>query len=331
MSEVLSQSEIDALLNALSEGDEEVAKSNTPQKVRAYDFRRPNKFSKGHLISLSNIYEHFARSLASYLSGNIHMVVDAKVLSSEQLTFDEFLRSLPYPSILGVVNMQPLVGSALIEMAPTLAYIIIECLLGGQGKGVVLRNHDLTEIEQKIITSRMLKITELMEEAWTETFSLTPQLTALETNPQFAQIVAPNEMVVLITLEVNVSESTGLLNICLPYVVIKPILDNLDALYLFASAEEKLSDEDAAVVRKRIEQTEVSVRAFVGGTKISVQEFLALELGDVIPLNQHIQGMMSVYVGKYLKFMAVPGLSGDRLAVQIVDVIRDGGGDTHGQ
>jgi flagellar motor switch protein FliM len=179
MAEVLSQSEIDALLNALSDGEEEVVASAPPQKVRVYDFRRPNKFSKAQLISLSNIYEHFARSLASYLSGNIHMVVDAKVLSAEQLTFDEFIRSLPYPSILGVVSMHPLVGSALIEMAPTLAYAIVECLLGGQGQDVVLRNHDLTEIEQNIITSRMIKITALMEEAWTETFDLQPRLSAL--------------------------------------------------------------------------------------------------------------------------------------------------------
>ncbi|MCL1917698.1 MAG: flagellar motor switch protein FliM [Peptococcaceae bacterium] len=323
MAEVLSQSEIDALLNAISDGDEEAVIAAPPQKLRAYDFRRPNKFSKAQLISLTNIYEHFSRSLATYLSGDINTVVGAKVLSTEQLTFDEFIRSLPYPSILGMVTMTPLVGSALIEMAPTLAFGIVECLLGGQGQTVTVRNRELTEIEQNIIMNRMTKITALMEDSWEETFDLQPQLSGMETNPQFAQIVAPNEMVIVVTIEVSVGESQGMLNVCLPHVVMKPILEKLNTLFLFSSEEEKLSEEDAAAVRKKIEQAKVTMRAFVGETQISVQEFLALELGDVVQLNQHIGERMTVYVGDYLKFMAVPGLAGENLAVQIVDVIHD--------
>jgi len=323
MAEVLSQSEIDALLNAISDGDEEAAIAVPQQKVRTYDFRRPNKFSKAQLISLTNIYEHFSRSLATYLSGDVQTVVEAKVLSTEQLTFDEFIRSLPYPSILAMVNMTPLVGSALIEMAPTLAFSIVECLLGGQGQTVTVRNRELTEIEQKIIMNRMIKITSLMEESWEETFVLQPQLFGMETNPQFAQIVAPNEMVIVVTIEVSVGESTGVLNVCLPFIVMKPILEKLNTLFLFSSEEEKLSEEDAALVRKRIEQAQITVRAFVGETQISVQEFLALELGDVVQLNQRIGEKMTVYVGDYLKFMAIPGMAGKNLAVQIVDVIYD--------
>jgi flagellar motor switch protein FliM len=146
-------------------------------------------------------------------------------------------------------------------------------------------------------------------------------------SPIVTSIVTRTTISLGATIEVTIGESAGLLNICLPYIVMKPILEKLSTLYLFASEEEELSEEDATIVRNKIEQAKVTVRAFVGETHISVQDFLALELGDVVQLDQHILGNLSVYVGDYLKFKAVPGLAGDRLAVQIVDVIHEAGGD----
>jgi len=325
MADILSQSEIDALLSALSsDGAQEVIISGPQAKIRAYDFRRPNKFSKAQLTSLINIYEQFSRSLANYLSGNLHTVVDAKVLTAEQVTFDEFTRSLPYPSILGIFSMTPLEGSALIELAPALAFIMVERLLGGSGFGAV-RNRDLTEIEQKIITSRLQKVVGLMEEAWGETYSLRPQFLVTETNPQFAQIVAPNEMVVVIIIEVKIAESTGVINICLPYIVMKPILDKLNTLLLFSSEEEKLSEEELGFVRQNIEQAKVPFKAYIGQANITVQDLLTLERGDVIPLDKHIRELLPVFVGDFKKFRAAPGLSGNRLAVQIAEIIYEGG------
>lgn len=326
MGEVLSQAEIDALLNALSDGtvDEETIKMSSPQKIRVYDFKRPNKFSKGHLNSLLNIHENFCRSLATFLAGNLHTAVDSKVLSTEQVTYDEFTRSLPYPSILGIFNMLPLEGSALIELSPSLAFIMVERLLGGQGTEIA-KNRDLTEIERKIITSRLSKIVQLIGEAWAEIFEIEPQFVDMETNSQFTQIVAPNEMVVVITMEVKIADSRGMINICLPYIVMKPILDKLNNLLLFSSQGKVISPEEKELIRQKIEWAKVPMKVFMGRTQITVQDLLHLEQGDVIPLNQGIKEALAVYVGEYMKFKGMPGLSGNKMAVQIVEVINKGG------
>lgn len=326
MGEVLSQAEIDALLNALSDGsvDEETIKLSTPQKIRVYDFKRPNKFSKGHLNSLLNIHENFCRSLATYLAGNLHAAVDAKVLSTEQVTYDEFTRSLPYPTILGIFNMLPLEGSALIELSPSLAFIMVDRLLGGQGFETA-KNRDLTEIERKIIASRLARIVQLIGEAWVDIFEVSPHLTDMETNSQFTQIVAPNEMVVVITMEVKIADSKGMINICLPYIVVKPILDKLNNLLLFSSEGKVISPEERQLIKEKIEWAKVPMKVFMGRTQITVQDLLYLERGDVIPLNQGIKEPLAVFVGEFMKFKGVPGLFGNKMAVQITEVITKGG------
>ncbi|NLI94178.1 MAG: flagellar motor switch protein FliM [Peptococcaceae bacterium] len=326
MGEVLSQAEIDALLHALSDGsvDEETIKMSTPQKIRVYDFKRPNKFSKGHLNSLLNIHENFCRALATFLAGNLHAAVDATVLSTEQVTYDEFTRSLPYPTILGIFGMSPLEGSALIELSPSLAFIMVDRLLGGQGLEQV-KKRDLTEIERKIIASRLARIVQIFGEAWIEIFDVHPQLLDMETNSQFTQIVAPNEMVVVITMEVKIAESKGMINICLPYIVMKPILDKLNNLLLFSSGGKVISQEERQLIREKIEWAKVPMKVFMGRTLITVQDLLHLERGDVIPLNQGIKEPLSVYVGEFMKFKGVPGLYGNKMAVQITEVITKGG------
>ncbi|RNC29559.1 MAG: Flagellar motor switch protein FliM [Candidatus Dichloromethanomonas elyunquensis] len=326
MGEVLSQAEIDALLHALSDGsvDEESIKMSNPQKIRVYDFKRPNKFSKGHLNSLLNIYENFCRALATYLAGNLHAAVDATVLSTEQVTYDEFTRSLPYPTILGIFGMTPLEGSALIELSPSLAFIMVDRLLGGQGLEQI-KKRDLTEIERKIIASRLARIVQIIGEAWTEIFEIRPKLTDMETNSQFTQIVAPNEMVVVVTMEVKIADSKGMINVCLPYIVMKPILDKLNNLLLFSSEGKMISTEERQLIREKIEWAKVPMKVFMGRTYITVQDLLHLERGDVIPLNQGIKEPLSVYVGHLMKFKGVPGLYGNKMAVQITEVITKGG------
>lgn len=326
MGEVLSQAEIDALLNALSSGsvDEETIKMSSPQKIRVYDFKRPNKFSKGHLNSLLNIHENFCRALATYLAGNMHVAVEAKVLTTEQITYDEFIRSMPYPTILGIYNMLPLEGNALLEITPALAFIMVDRLLGGQGSENI-KNRDLTEIERKIIMSKLKRIVQLIGEAWTEIFEVKSELINMETNPQFTQIVAPNEMVVVSTMEVKIAEARGMISICLPYIVIKPILDKLNTLFLFSSGVKVITPEEKERIKQKIEWARVPLKVFIGKTQITVQELLHLERGDVIPLNQGIKEALAVYVGDFIKFKGMPGLAGSKMAVQITEVITKGG------
>lgn len=326
MGDVLSQAEIDALLSALSEGqvDAEEIKTTKPQKrIRVYDFKRPNKFSKDQIHSLQNIHDNFCRALTTYFSGHLHSVIETKVLSIEQITYDEFIRSLPSPTILGIFTMEPLEGTLLLEISPTLVFTIVDRLLGGIGQGTE-KNRDLTEIERTIIDRRLAQIVSLFGEAWNEVYKVNPQFAALETNPQFTQIVAPNEMVVLVTLEIRIAETVGMINVCLPYLVLEPILDKLSTFFLFATQAKVTSPEQVESIRRKIEWAKVDITTFLGHTEIAVRDLLELAPGDVIPLTQEVKGSLPVYVGNFMKFRGIPGLHGEHLAVKLTEVVEEG-------
>jgi len=327
MGDVLSQAEIDALLSALSDGQvdaEEMKTNKTQKRIRVYDFKRPNKFSKDQIHSLQNIYENYCRGLTTYFSGNLHSVIESRVLSIEQITYDEFIRSLPNPTVLGLYSLNPLEGTVLMEMSPALAFTIVDRLLGGQGE-VVETNRELTEIERTIVEHRLTQIIGLTGEAWVEVYELNPQFVSMETNPQFTQIVAPNEMVVLITLEVKVGEAVGIINICMPYLVLEPILDKLSTFFLFSTQAKVTSPEQVQAIRRKIEWAMVDMIAFLGHSEILVRDLLDLSPGDVIPLNQAVKDPLPIYVGEFMKFRSIPGLNGEHLAVQITEIVEEGG------
>lgn len=328
MGDVLSQAEIDALLSALSDGQvdvEEMKTTKTQKRIRVYDFKRPNKFSKDQIHSLQNIYENYCRGLTTYFSGHLHSVIDSKVLSIEQITYDEFIRSLPNPTVLGLYSMHPLEGTVLMEVSPMLAFTIVDRLFGGQGLSVE-KNRDLTEIERTIMEHRLTQIIELTGEAWAEVYKLTPQFVAMETNPQFTQIVAPNEMILLVTLEVRIGEAAvGMINVCMPYLVLEPILDKLSTFFLFSTEAKETSPEQTEAIRKKIERAKVDLVAFLGRSEILVRDLLDLAEGDVIPLNQSVKNELPIYVGNFMKFKSVPGLHAEHLAVQITEIVQEGG------
>lgn len=325
MGDVLSQSEIDALLNALSEGQvsaEEIKTTKTQKKIRVYDFKRPNKFSKDQIHSLQNIHDNFCRALTTYFSAHLHAVIETRVLSIEQITYDEFIRSLPNPTILGIFTLEPLEGTLLLEISPSLAFTMIDRLLGGLGQGTE-KNRDLTEIERTIVERRLIQMISLFGEAWDEVYKLNPQFVALETNPQFTQIVAPNEMIVLVTLEIKIAEAMGMINVCLPYLVLEPILDKLSTYFLFSTQAKVTTPEQVDAIRRKIEWAKVELTVFLGQTEIAVQELLDLAPGDVIPLNQGVKSALPVYVGQFMKFRGVPGLHGEHLAIKLTEIVEE--------
>jgi flagellar motor switch protein FliM len=327
MGDVLSQAEIDALLSALSDGQvdaEEMKTTKTQKRIRVYDFKRPNKFSKDQIHSLQNIYDNFCRGLTTYFSGNLHSIIESKVLSIEQITYDEFIRSLPNPTILGLFSLNPLEGTVLMEMSPTLAFTVVDRLLGGQGQAGE-KNRDLTEIERTIVEHRLTQIIDLTKEAWSEIFELVPQFITMETNPQFTQIVAPNEMIVLVTLEVRVGEAVGMINLCMPYLVLEPILGKLSTFFLFSTQAKVTSPEQVQAIRRKIEWAKVDMVAFLGHSEILVRDLLDLAKGDVIPLNQSVKDPLPIFVGEFMKFKSVPGLHGEHLAVQLTEIVKEGG------
>ena len=215
--DVLSQSEIDQLLSALSTGvvsAEEMKVEEKQKKVKVYDFKRPDKFSKDQIRTLYMLHENFARLLNTYLSTNLRTLVNISVASVEQLAYEEFIRSLSNPSVIGIFNMSPLKGNVIFEINPNIAFSIIDRLFGGEGT-VINKIRTLTDIEETIIRKVITKSLDNLQEAWRHVVNTEPRLEVIETNPQFTQIVPPNDMVVIVTLQTQIGQVEGLINICI--------------------------------------------------------------------------------------------------------------------
>ena len=237
MNEVLSQDEIDQLLMAISSGDtdtEEFKPVNDTRKIKIYDFKRPDKFSKEQIRTVSIMHETFARLTTTALSAQLRSMAHVHVASVDQLTYEEFIRSIPTPTTLAVINMDPLKGNAILEIDPAITFSIIDRLFGGQGQAAKVQR-DLTDIEQSVMEGIIVRILANMREAWTQVIDLRPRLGQIETNPQFAQIVPPSEMVVLVTLETKIGEEEGMMNFCIPYITIEPIISKLSSQFWFSS------------------------------------------------------------------------------------------------
>lgn len=327
MADILSQSEIDALLAALSTGTidvEEVKSEEQRKKVKTYDFRRPNKFSKDQVRTLVMLHENFARLLSTSLSTYLRTVVRAEVASVDQLTYEEFTKSLQNPTTMNILSLKPLEGNIVFEFSPNLAFAIIDRLLGGSGS-TVERPRELTDIEQTVIKRVVQKTFSNIKEAWSVVADLTPSYEGIEMNPLFTQIVPPTDMVILITLEVRISDTRGLMNICFPFAVLEPLLDHLNAQFWFASSKKASTEASLAALQNRLSMARVQLTVELGRTAITVQELLSLSCGDVIQLEQTVKQPLIARVGQNEKFLAFPGLSGSKLAIQIHQVLQEGG------
>lgn len=321
MTEVLSQDEIDQLLTAISSGDvetEEVHQATEQRKIKIYDFKRPDKFSKEQIRTVSIMHETFARLTTTSLSAQLRSLVQVHVASVDQLTYEEFIRSIPNPTTLAVINMDPLKGSAILEIDPAITFSIIDRLFGGKGESAKV-SRDLTDIEQSVMEGIIVRILGNMREAWSQVIDLRPRLGQIETNPQFAQIVPPTEMVVLVTLETKVGEVEGMMNFCIPYLTIEPIISKLSAQYWYSSVRRGTTTENLNILRERLSTVDINVVAEIGNMNLTVREVLSLSRGDVVRLPDVRSGdPMVLKVGNQPKFLCKPGVVGKKLAVQII-------------
>ncbi|TGK48196.1 flagellar motor switch protein FliM [Leptospira bouyouniensis] len=326
MTEILSQDEIDALLNAISSGEvseDEYSSVGEQKKVKIYDFKRPDKFSKDQIRTLQMMHETFARLATTGLSAQLRALVVVHVASVDQLTYEEFIRSIPNPTTLAVINMDPLRGSAILEIDPSISFTIIDRLFGGKGDSSKV-NRELSDIELSVMEGIIVRILGNLRESWSTVIDLRPRLGNIETNPQFAQVVPPNDMVVLITLETKVGEVEGMTNLCIPYITIEPIINKLSAQYWYSSIRKGEVDENRAVIQERLDQVKIPLISEVGSVDISLNDLMNLHVGDVIKLeNTPIKTDLMVKVGDRSKFKATPGRVGNRLAIQIGDSIED--------
>lgn len=324
--EVLSQNEIDSLLSAISSGEmnaDELKKEEKEQKIRVYDFKRALRFSKDQVRSLSRIHDNYARLLTTYFSAQLRTYVNISVASVDQIPYEEFIRSVPKMTILNIYSVQPLDGRILMEVNPNIAYGMLDRVLGGKGSSIN-KVENLTEIESMLMSQLFEKATVSMQEAWSSLIEIDPVLEEFEVNPQFLQMVAPNETVIVVSLNTTIGEASGMINICIPHIVLEPIIPNLSVHYWMQTSTKERDPEAYEKLTKNIQSAEVEAKAILGETTISIQQLLDLGEDDVISLNQTIDQPLQFEINNEPKFLVQPGKIKNKMSVQVLEEIKGG-------
>ena len=324
MADVLSQSEIDNLLKALSSGEVDVdeMKDVEDKPVKNYDFARPSKFSKEHLRTLEIIFEHYGRLLSTNLPVYLRKNIQVEVVNSDAVTYSEFANSLSNPMLLGVINFAPLKGNILLEMATNIGYAMVDRMLGGLGEPLA-KAREFSEIELLIIERLLTVCVNLLREPWKNVVELSPRLERIETNSQFAQIISPSEMIAIITINIKIGDVEGLMNVCLPYITLDLVMDKLNTKFWYSSQQEKEEISYSNMVENLLEKAPIPVKAVLGNSSFSISDFAGLHIGDIIRLDTKVEDELSIYVGSMRKFTALPGVSGDNYAVRVTSIIRE--------
>lgn len=324
MSDVLSQEEIDRLLNALDSGelDADDMKEKDERQIKDYDFARPSKFAKDHLKTLEFIFEHFGRLLSTNLPGYLRKNVQIEVMNSEAITYFEFTNALSNPVLLGIVDFAPLEGNILIELAASLGYAIVDRLLGGRGVPLD-RSREFSEIELILLEKIVSVCTNLLVEPWASVTAIEPRLERIETNSQFAQIVSPSEMTAIVTMNVTIGEVEGLMNVCIPFSCVESVVDKLNTKFWYSTMQASNNDSYREIIESTLSRAKIPVRAVLGKSTVSVNDFINLQMGDIIRLNSKVDEELDVYVGSIKKFKALPGAAGDSYAVRVVSIVEE--------
>lgn len=323
MGDILSQSEIDALLKQLNSGeyDANELQDTAEKKVTVYDFARPAKFSKDHLRTLVNIFEHYGRLLSTNLPGYLRKNVQVEVMNSEAVIYSEFMNALSNPVLLGVVNFSPLKGNIIIEWGSQLGFAIVDRMLGGAGTTLDI-TREFSEIELAIIERIFANCVNLLREPWKNVLAIEPRLERMETNTQFAQFISPSEMIAIVSISIKIGDVEGLMTVCLPYITLEPIMDKLNTRFWFSTLSEKDPSYEIAL-ESMLKKTAIPVVTELGRSTISVNDFVNLQKGDIIRLNTKIDDELDVYVGNIKKFKALPGSASDKYAVRVTSIIRE--------
>lgn len=361
--DTLSQSELDALLNALSpvsskdsssggsssgsggfnaqgsSGNNQSSNNSQPSRdsrrqtsdqskdkekiEKDYDFRRQTKFSKDQLNTLHLIHETFVRLMGTDLSGQLRSNVQANLISVEQRTFEEFMQAIYDPTFITVFNSDTLEGQILIDMNLNIVFCFLDRLLGGSGVPLnTLRQ--LTEVEKQIIQNIMIRIIDKLRESWLSIVDLAPVIKLIESNPQFAQIASPTSICIAVAIEVKIHDITGMMNLCIPYSTIQPIVHKLRATSWFTAERNDVPQTQTDILTTQVRDIYLNVVAELFSTTLTFSDIVSLEPGSIIeqfPDSKNISEPINVKVGNLVKFKAMPGILGKKMAISITQVI----------
>lgn len=336
MSDILSQEEVDALLSAVSSGDfgDEVAVAPVASKggpvsfappvdkfttVNIYDFKRPDRVSKEQVRTLQNLHEGYARLLSTNLTSFLRTLVEIEMVSVDQLTYQEVIMSIASPSCIYIFQMEPLEGSAILEMNPALMFLMLDRLFGGIGKNSE-QNRELTDIELSVMNKIIERALVDLKEVWENIGIFSPKIESYETNPQFVQIAPPGETVILISYEVRMKNGSGLMSMCFPFILLESVIEKLSG-ETWISSQKTTTQETRRLVEKELSETPSVASARIGELSMTVRDFMQLKKDDVLVLDKPANSDLVLFVGNQPKFLAKPGIVGRKKSVQITSVI----------
>ncbi len=326
MADILSQEEIDALLEVVDEDNvtpDELEKSPElleQRQITLYDFKRPNRVSKEQLRAFKSIHDKMARNLASQISSLMRSIVEITLHSVDQMTYGEFLMSLPSPTSFNVFSMKPLDGKAVVEINPSIVFPMIERLLGGPGENYD-GNRDFSDIELNLLDSILRVISNNLREAWAPVIDIYPMVEAKESSSNVVQIVAQNEIVVMVVMELVIGHTSGMINICYPVITLEsvlPKLANRDLMLTETSSRKSRNRELKALLGG----AKVDMEAILGHANLSMREILDIEKGDIIRLDRTADDTVILRVDGKEKFIANIGVHRYRKTVKVVEILK---------
>jgi flagellar motor switch protein FliM len=336
MSDVLDQSEVDALLaavdtGAMQSGSAPALTDNAPAvfgrsgrtavDVHTYDFKRPERVSKDQMRALEALHEGFGRNFGAALSGYLRTIIEVSVACIEQLTYSEFIHSLPNPTCFNLLRSDVLDGQLCLEVSPLIIYPIIDRLLGGSSGDLFIPQRPLTQIEQRLVQKITDRATHHLSEAWTNLTPVKFEVHDFESNPQLVQIVPPNETVVVIGFELKMGTRAGTMSLCIPYNVIEPIMGALSAQNWVSYQRKGSQDESQRRVTKSIATAKLELRAVLARTTIRLSELMSLSAGDIITTEKPAGSEVQLTAEGKLKFTGMLGKYRGSRAIQITRVV----------
>lgn len=344
MSEILSQAEIEALLNSLNTESEAGGTAQQPATTQAasseshapapapirgqkkamayevYDFRRPDKFSKDQLRTLQMLHETFARLAGSGLSAYLRAPVNIDLISLEQVPYEEYLRSINH-SVFTITSLPPLTGQAVLEIEFGLVFSMIDRMLGGPGKAIT--RTVLTDIERPLVRQIIERMFQALKSAWEGVVIVNPGVESMETSSQFVQIAPPSDIVVTILFEVKMGSTRSAMSLCIPYLVLKPITQKLSAQKWFASSNRRHGGSARRTLTHQINNAVVDCSIHLGSNRLPVQQFLSLKPGDIVRLDQKTADDLMFLIEDVPKFHGRPALQGKKLVFSVSDTITE--------
>lgn len=293
-------------------------------EVRAYDFKRPERVSKDQMRALQTLHEGFARNFGASLSGFLRTIVEVKVASCEQLTYSEFVSGLPNPTSFNLIVADGLEGQMCLEVSPLIIYPIIDRLLGGTSQDLFIPQRPMTLIENRLISNVMRRGLTALSEAWAGIKPLEFKVSATESNPQLVQIVPPNEVVVVVGFELKMGSRAGTMNLCIPYNVIEPFVEQLSSQSWFAAARNQKSLEVRQQIGGVLTRAPLQVKALMAETTMTVRDLLSLSVGDLIVTEKAASSPVVLEIEGERKFLAVIGQYKGQRALKVVRAAKPG-------